>query len=82
MGHFGAAHRWGEGWQKGSPFSKICHTYPTLMRLGAYIPYLKKIQKTHKSRDTNAGISVFYRKLAISVISGNTSIDCVLMHNF
>ena len=31
--------------------SKICHTYPTLMKLGTVTAYLKKIQKTHKSRD-------------------------------
>ena len=29
--------------QKGRPISKICHTYPTMMRLGTVIPYLKKI---------------------------------------
>ena len=34
MGLFGAAHRWGE--QKG-PFAKICHAYPTTMKLGSYI---------------------------------------------
>ena len=32
------------GWPKG-PLSKICHTYPTMMKLGTIIPYLKKIQK-------------------------------------
>ena len=31
---------------------KICHTYPTMMKLGAVIPYLKKIQKIYESRDT------------------------------
>ena len=30
---------------------KICHTYPTMMKLGTIIPYLK-IQKINKSRDT------------------------------
>ena len=30
---------------------KICYTYPTMMKLGAVIPYLKKIQKIYKSRD-------------------------------
>ena len=34
------------------PLSKICQTYPTLMKLGTVIPYLRKIQKVHKSRDT------------------------------
>ena len=28
------------------------HTYPTMMRLGAVIPYVKKIQKINESSDT------------------------------
>ena len=40
------------GGKKAPPLSKICHTYPTLMKLGTVIPYLKKIQKIHKSCDT------------------------------
>ena len=45
MGIFGAAHRWGgRGGQK-APLPKICHTYPTIMKFGTVIPYLKKIQK-------------------------------------
>ena len=33
---------WGEGGEKSpSPFPKIFHTYPTLMKLGTDIPYLK-----------------------------------------
>ena len=27
------------------------HTYPTMMKLGTVIPYLKKIQKAYESRD-------------------------------
>ena len=34
MGFFGAAHGWGE--TKRPPFPKICHTYPTVMKLGSY----------------------------------------------
>ena len=34
--------------QKGPPLPKICHSYPTMMKLGAVIPYLKKIQKRNK----------------------------------
>ena len=41
MGLFGAAHGWGEG--KKVSLLKICHTYPTMMKLGTVIPYLKKI---------------------------------------
>ena len=48
MGFFGATHGWGD--QEG-PLSKICHTYPTMMKFGTVIPYLKKIQKIHKLRD-------------------------------
>ena len=35
----------------GSPLFKICHTYPTMMKLGTVIPYPKKIQKLYESRD-------------------------------
>ena len=50
MGILGAAHRWGGG-QKG-PLPKICHTYPTMMKVGTVIPYLKEIQKIHESCET------------------------------
>ena len=43
MGFFGAAHGWGEG-----PLPKICHTYPTMMKLGKFIPYPKKIEKIYE----------------------------------
>ena len=33
MGIFRAAHGWGS--QKG-PLPKICHTYPTMIKLGSY----------------------------------------------
>ena len=41
MGIFGADY----GWERGLFGPKICHTYPTTMKLGTVIPYLKKIQK-------------------------------------
>ena len=44
MGIFGAAHGWGVG-GGGGPLPKVCHTYPTIMKLGTVIPYLKEIQK-------------------------------------
>ena len=50
MGIFGAAHGWGAA---RLPFRKICHTYPTMMKLGTVIPYLKKIQKIYELRDTH-----------------------------
>ena len=42
------------------------------MNLATVIPYLKKIQKEDQR--------FFHRKLAIFGISGNASIDCILMH--
>ena len=30
---------------KKASLPKTCHTYPTMMKLGTVIPYLKKIQK-------------------------------------
>ena len=35
-----------------APLTKICHTYPIMVKLGTVIPYLKKIQKINQSRDT------------------------------
>ena len=52
MGFFGASHGWGEGGWAKSPPPKICHTYPTMMKLGPVIPHPKKIQKVYKSPDT------------------------------
>ena len=41
----------GGGWQKGPPFYKICHTYPTMMKLGRVITQPKEIQKIYESGD-------------------------------
>ena len=49
IGFFGAAD--GGGGER-SLLLKICHTYPTMMKLGAVIPYLKKIEKIYESCDT------------------------------
>ena len=46
MDLFSAAEGWGgEGGKGGaiSPLPKICHTYPTMIKLDTVIPYLKKI---------------------------------------
>ena len=32
---------------------KICHTYPTKLKLGTVMPYLKKIKKIYQSCDTH-----------------------------
>ena len=53
MGFFGAAHGWGGAFW--SPLLKIRHINPTMMKLGTVIPYLRKIQKMYKSRDTPLG---------------------------
>ena len=37
---------------KMAPLPKLCHRYPTMMKLGTVIPYLKEIQKIYESRDT------------------------------
>ena len=37
--------------QKGA-LPKICHTYPTMIKNGAVIPYLKKIQNIYGSPET------------------------------
>ena len=49
MGFFGAAHGWGA---VKAPLPKICHTYPTVMKLGTVIPYPKKIQKKKKKNES------------------------------
>ena len=50
MGILGAAHGWRGA--KRPRLSKICHTYPTMMRFGTVIHYLKKIEKIYESHDT------------------------------
>ena len=44
MGLFGAAHRRGQAGPK-----RPSYAYPTIIKFGTVIPYLKKIQKTYKS---------------------------------
>ena len=83
MGIFGAAHGW-EG-PKRPPLPKICHTYPTVMKLGTVIPYLKKIWKIYESRGTPWVLvtsAFIHRKSANFVISRNIDIDCILVHSF
>ena len=46
MDIFEAAHVWG-----GEGLPKVCHTYPTMIKLDTAIPYLKKIQKMYESPD-------------------------------
>ena len=37
---------------KATRFPKICHTCPTMIKLGTVTPYLKKVGKIYESRDT------------------------------
>ena len=71
---------------KKTPLSKISHTYPVLMNLGTVIPYLKKILKTQKLRDTLFEFCwnqhVFTGNQQFFVISEDTGIDCISMLNF
>ena len=53
MGLFRAA----DGWRRGIPFTKVCHIYPTIMKLATVIPYLKKIEKIYESHDTSPKFS-------------------------
>ena len=66
MGLFGAAHGWGGG------LSKICHTYPIMMKLGTVIPYLSEIQKLSAKKRS----AFFHQKSENFAISRNTDIDC------
>ena len=52
MGFFGAAHKWVGGGANRPHFPKVCHTYPTMIKLGTLTPYPKKIQKIYESLDT------------------------------
>ena len=56
------------------PRSKICYTYPTMMKLGTVIPYLKKIHKMLKLHDTLLEFCVscnqqflFYQEMQIKI---------------
>ena len=71
----------GRGGKK-APLPKICHTYPTTIKLGTVIPYPRKIKKIYESRDTPLDQHFFHRKSANFAISKNTDIDCILIHNF
>ena len=51
--HFWGCSQMGGGGAIKAPLPKICHTYPTMMKLGTVKPYLKKIPKIYESRDTH-----------------------------
>ena len=82
MGLLEATH----GWGKNSPLPKICHTYPTVIKLGTIIPYLKRFQKIYKSRDAPLEICLYqhfltrnqqlllYQEIEISIAHFNTQL--------
>ena len=58
---FGTAQRWGGGSKKVPSLPKIRHIYPTMMRLGAVIPYLTTSKKymdhvTHPMKSADISI--------------------------
>ena len=74
------------GQEHKSPLPKICHTNPTMIKLGTVIPYLKKIQEIYESCSTSHWIlltsAFFHWKPANFVMSRNIDKDCILIHNF
>ena len=64
---------------------KICHTYPTKMKLCTIIPYLKKTPKNIRIAWHTPWVLLtlapFHRKSANFTISENTDIGRVLVHN-
>ena len=83
-GLFRSCSRMGGG-AKWPPFPKICHTYPTMMKLGTVISYPKKIQQIYESRDTPLEFcwhQHFFTRNHQILLSRNTDMDCILIHNF
>ena len=69
----------------GGPLPKICHTYPSLMKLDTVIHYLNKtkisineVAQWLSSAEINR---IFHRKSATLDISRNTDTDFILIHN-
>ena len=54
---FWAAHRWGS--------TNPCHTDPTIIKVGTFMPYVKKIRKKYINHETcslnSADISIFFK---------------------
>ena len=81
MGIFGAAYGWGG--QKG--LHKICHTYPTMMKVGSYTlakEDSKNVWITWHTPWVLLTSAFFHRKSADFVIWRNKYLDCILVHNF
>ena len=91
MGLFGAAHvLGGEGPMGGkkAPLPKICYTFSILMKLVTIVPYLQKIHKLYKSRDTPHEFcchQYFFTRnpqLLSYQLLLYTDTDCILIHSF
>ena len=83
MGFF-RGNLWWWGTKK-APLLKNYHIYPTMMKLGTFIPYLKKIQKVWIAWNTPWVLltsAFFHRKSANFAILRNTDIDYILINNF
>ena len=66
IGYFGSARGW-ERTKMTSLLPKICHTYPTTIKLGTVLPYLKKIKKTNgKKRYQQSATFVVFRNFVMS----------------
>ena len=75
----GASHGWGGG--KNGHLLKICHTYPTMIKHDTVIPYLKKIQKKHKSCDTS--LVLCWKSLEFSIFLPEiTNFYCIKKYRY
>ena len=92
MGFFGDAHGSGLPSLKSPlpkisppppPLPEIFRTYPTMMKLGTVLPYLRKTQKIYKSLDTSLEFCwhqhFFHQKSANFATSRNTGINWILI---
>ena len=86
-GHFRGCSRMAGGGRGGKKtlLPKICHTDPTIMKLGTVIPYPKKTQKymNHVTHPLSfADISIFSPGIGKFCYINKCDIDCILIHNF
>ena len=82
---WGCSRMWGAGGKK-VPLPKICHTYPTIMKLGHSYSLSKddpkNISMTWHTRWVLPTSAFFHQKSANFAISRNRDKDCILIHNF
>ena len=83
-GHFQGCSRMGGGAEK-PLLPKICHAYPKMMKLDSYtlpIDHPKNMSITWHTPWVLLTSAIFHWKSANFVISRNTDIDFILIHNF